>query len=96
MIYYIMSEYKDKKIECLQCGNSFIWTAGEQKFYDEKGLENQPKTCPICRENRKKETAFEIECKSCGTKGHIKTSQEDEKSLSNKLILCQKCSQDDN
>lgn len=83
--------FKDKEIECLQCGNGFTWTAGEQKFYQEKGLDNQPKTCPTCRDNRKKETAYEIECQECGTKGHIKTGQENEDSLNKKTILCKDC-----
>jgi hypothetical protein len=84
-------KFEDKEIECLQCGNKFIWTAGEQKFYKEKGLENQPKTCPACREQRKEETAYEIECEKCGTKGHIKTAFEDENSLKKKTILCKDC-----
>jgi DnaJ-class molecular chaperone len=84
-------KFKDKEIECLQCGNSFTWTAGEQKFYEEKGLDNQPKTCPTCRDNRKKETAYEVECQECQTKGHIKTANENQESLNKKLILCKDC-----
>jgi hypothetical protein len=86
-----MNEFKDKELKCLQCNQKFVWTAGEQKFYDEKGLENEPKTCPTCREQRKQETAIEIECQACGTKGHIKTSDEDEQSIKNKAVICFEC-----
>jgi hypothetical protein len=40
--------YQDKVIICKSCGQKFPWTAGEQKFYEEKGLE-PPKHCRICR-----------------------------------------------
>jgi CxxC-x17-CxxC domain-containing protein len=34
---------------CRDCGQEFIWTAGEQQFYASKGLENPPSRCPSCR-----------------------------------------------
>ena len=46
-------EYVDKTLECRECGQPFIWTAGEQAFYAEKGLLNQPVRCPDCRAARK-------------------------------------------
>ena len=50
-----MPEYKDKVIKCTDCGEEFIFTAGEQAFYDEKGFNNEPKRCKQCREKRKQE-----------------------------------------
>jgi len=46
-------EFKDVELTCIECGNSFIWGAGEQCFYRDRGL-SQPKRCPKCRELRKK------------------------------------------
>lgn len=48
-----MKEYKDITLVCQETGVEFVWTAGEQKFYDEKGLTNQPKYCPEVRARRK-------------------------------------------
>lgn len=43
----------DKAMICKDCGNSFIFTAGEQEFYYEQGFENEPTRCPECRRARK-------------------------------------------
>jgi DNA-directed RNA polymerase subunit RPC12/RpoP len=50
-----MSEktYNDKEIVCKDCGATFVFTAGEQKWYAEKGLENEPVRCPDCRKAKK-------------------------------------------
>ncbi|WP_066499029.1 zinc-ribbon domain-containing protein [Abyssisolibacter fermentans] len=45
--------YSDKKIICKDCGNEFIFTAGEQEFYAEKGFDNEPVRCKDCRAKRK-------------------------------------------
>ena len=29
--------YEDKKLVCKECGQEFIFTAGEQEFYAERG-----------------------------------------------------------
>ena len=44
---------EDKTLECQDCGKEFIFTAGEQAFYKEKGFDNEPKRCKECREKRK-------------------------------------------
>ena len=31
--------YEDKTLVCKECGNEFVFTAGEQEFYAEKGFE---------------------------------------------------------
>ena len=46
--------YEDEKLVCEDCGKEFIFTAGEQEFYAEKGLVNKPKRCPECRSARRK------------------------------------------
>ena len=42
----------DATIKCKDCGNDFIFTEGEQKFYSEKGF-NNPSRCAECRKARK-------------------------------------------
>jgi len=43
----------DKTIVCRDCGNEFVFTVGEQEFYQEKGFENEPVRCADCRKARK-------------------------------------------
>lgn len=50
-----MEEFEDKKIQCIDCGEEFTFTAGEQAFYKEKGLDNEPKRCRECRNKKKEE-----------------------------------------
>ena len=38
---------------CRDCGQDFIWTEGEQEFYAQRGLTNEPRRCPDCRRARK-------------------------------------------
>ena len=45
--------YEDKTLVCKDCGNEFIFSAGEQEYYAEKGLQNEPKRCKSCRDARK-------------------------------------------
>ncbi len=44
---------EDRRITCIDCGEEFIFTAGEQNFYREHGLTNAPTRCKNCREARK-------------------------------------------
>ncbi len=45
--------YQDKTLACRDCGQEFVFTAGEQEFYASRGLVNQPGRCPECRSARK-------------------------------------------
>ena len=48
---------EDKTIGCKDCGESFLFTVGEQGFYLEKGLLNEPQRCPDWRDQRRRERA---------------------------------------
>lgn len=45
--------FEDRTLECIDCRDAFLFSAGEQKFYDERNL-SEPKRCPACREKKKK------------------------------------------
>ncbi|WP_376794386.1 zinc-ribbon domain containing protein [Thermogemmatispora sp.] len=45
--------FVDKTLKCRDCGNEFVFTAGEQEFFQQKGLLNQPARCPSCRALRR-------------------------------------------
>jgi hypothetical protein len=47
--------FTDKSILCLDCGTTFTFTAGEQEFFTSKGLTNDPKRCPLCRQAKKQQ-----------------------------------------
>ena len=54
--------YEDKTLVCKECGNEFIFTAGEQEFYAEKGFVNEPQRCKACRDARKSAVALSVRC----------------------------------
>ncbi len=45
--------FKDKTLECSDCGSEFTFSADEQEFFQTRGYTNEPKRCPECREARK-------------------------------------------
>jgi hypothetical protein len=44
--------FSDLNIICLDCGKTFVFSAGEQTFFASKAL-SPPKRCPACRKQRK-------------------------------------------
>ena len=42
--------YEDKTLVCKECGQEFVFTAGEQEFYAERGFQNEPQRCKACRD----------------------------------------------
>ena len=73
-------EFQDQTITCPDCGQEFIFSAGEQEFYQTKGLQNPPKRCKACRADRRQNftrdepynsrnqgpAMFEVTCAQCG------------------------------
>ena len=50
--------YEDKTLVCKECGQEFVFTAGEQEFYAERGFQNEPQRCKACREQTKIDISF--------------------------------------
>ena len=50
-----MEEYKDITLQCRDCGAEFVFSAGEQEFYAQKGFTKKPVRCPECRKARKQQ-----------------------------------------
>lgn len=50
-----VTQMTDKNLTCSDCGAEFVFTAGEQEFYAEKGFTNEPKRCPDCRRAKKQQ-----------------------------------------
>ena len=47
--------HQDRILTCRDCGQQFAFTAGEQEFYQSRGLTNEPGRCPECRRARKQQ-----------------------------------------
>ena len=45
-------EFHDKVLKCADCGAEFVFTAGEQMFFADKGFKNEPKRCKACKATR--------------------------------------------
>jgi len=45
-------EFTDRILKCSDCGNEFIFTAGEQLFFYDKQFKNDPKRCKLCKAKR--------------------------------------------
>lgn len=45
-------EYRDKILKCIDCGAEFVFTAGEQMFFADKGFKNEPRRCKPCKSKR--------------------------------------------
>lgn len=47
-----ISTLTDGYLICVQCGRKWLFTAGNRRFFTDKGLQI-PKRCPDCRAKRK-------------------------------------------
>ena len=69
--------FEDKTLACKDCGVNFIFTAGEQGFYLEKGLLNEPQRCPDCRLQRRRARSVgtremtQVTCAGCGNEATV-------------------------
>jgi CxxC-x17-CxxC domain-containing protein len=45
-------EFTDRILKCSDCGNEFVFTAGEQLFFFDKQFKNDPKRCKLCKAKR--------------------------------------------
>ena len=49
--------YQDKTLVCKECGQEFVFSAGEQAFYAERGFQNEPQRLPRQEKERSQGTA---------------------------------------
>ncbi len=66
------------RLTCRECGDSFLFSAGEQAFFASKGLQNDPQRCASCRavakQNRTAGAAREYHaavCARCGQQAMV-------------------------
>jgi CxxC-x17-CxxC domain-containing protein len=78
--------YTDKTLACIDCSESFTFTAGEQEFHASKGFTSEPRRCPNCRRLKKQQNGdaggfggdrrpprqlFDATCASCGKEAKV-------------------------
>ena len=68
------TEYQDRAIRCVDCNENFIWTAGEQVFFHDKGLKNEPKRCKPCKQAKNERLAAIAAAQSSGVRQRIEVS----------------------
>ena len=91
-------EFQDKTLKCVDCGNDFVFTAGEQLFFHDKQFKNEPKRCKNCKAQRagaapagqraynKVETR--TNCSACGKETTVPF-----KPTQGRPVLCRECFQ---
>ena len=82
--------YEDKTLVCKECGQEFVFTAGEQEFYAERGFMNEPQRCKPCRDARKNANRapreyFTATCAACGGEAKVPFCRR----LSRSVRLCE-------
>ncbi|MBI1894493.1 MAG: zinc-ribbon domain containing protein [Candidatus Rokubacteria bacterium] len=90
---------QDKVLLCKECGKEFLFSAGEQAFYAEKGFQHEPTRCRNCRAARKGRSAevmsfasnrslYAATCSECG-----KETQVPFRPTPGKPVFCRDCFQ---
>ncbi len=82
-------DFTDKTLVCKDCGKDFVFTAGEQEFYNSKGFANEPTRCKDCRMKnklQKEDRKTEIVCSNCGKTDTVNFKPRDPNS-----VLCDDC-----
>ena len=46
-------EFKDKDLKCQDCNETFVFSADDQSYHEQKGFTNEPKRCASCRSERR-------------------------------------------
>jgi len=45
--------FDDRDLTCAECSQTFVFTADDQQYHNDKGYTNEPKRCPDCRRSRR-------------------------------------------
>jgi len=83
--------YTDETLKCKDCGAEFIFTAGEQEFYAERGFQNKPQRCKACRDAKKQsgkpsKELYTTTCANCGGPAKVPFQPNNERP-----VYCSEC-----
>ena len=74
------TDFQDYAIQCIDCGQDFTWTAGEQLFFYDKGLRNPPKRCKPCKKAKNDRIASIMSAQESSAKQRVEV-----------IVKCAKC-----
>jgi len=88
-------EFTDRVLKCIDCGEEFVFTAGEQLFFYDKQFKNDPKRCKTCKAKRtsggsrqRVRTETRTHCSECGAETTVPF-----KPTQGRPVLCRSCFQ---
>ena len=67
----MINEVMDRSIRCMDCTEDFVWTAGEQRFFLDKNLQNPPKRCKDCKKAKNRRIEAVAKGRTTGQREHI-------------------------
>jgi len=76
------SDFQDRSISCIDCGEQFVWSVGEQIFFNDKGLRNEPKRCKPCKQAKTQRLAAISAARDSGFRQRIEVT-----------VTCAQCGQ---
>src|ERR1700685_2314583 len=89
-----MAEFQDRILKCSDCGTEFVFTAGEQHFFQDKNFKNEPKRCKACKSKRQGgpagagKTETVTVCSQCGRETTVPF-----KPTQGRPVYCRECFQ---
>ena len=86
-----MMAFADRDVQCVDCGVMFVFSAGEQQFFEEKGFKNVPKHCRQCKEKRqgaagRRRIETQVKCTQCDSLTTVPF-----KPTQGRPVLCRTC-----
>jgi len=97
-------QFVDRFLKCSDCSVDFVFTAGEQLFFNDKQFKNDPKRCKLCKAKRAglgrssnpnavaalpfSRTETKTECSACGIETTVPF-----KPTQGRPVLCRSCFQ---
>jgi len=84
-------DFADRVVLCVDCGRMFVFSAGEQQFFRERGFTNAPKHCKQCKAKRpggrgRVSGETHVKCSKCGIQTTVPF-----KPTQGKPVLCRAC-----
>lgn len=84
-------EYIDRALTCVDCGGEFVFSAGEQLFFQVKEFKHTPKRCAPCRAKhyqttRKAHSETRTTCFTCGAETTVPFTPRQ-----GRPVLCRSC-----
>ena len=91
-------EFQDRNLKCVDCGQDFVFTAGEQLFFHDKQFKNEPKRCKACKgksaqslglqQDNYKKVETRTNCSGCGKETTVPF-----KPTQGRPVFCRECFQ---